>query len=92
MRFCLRRRPTIIATSFSGGVSPTIFGSLADLNGDGVVDGADDSNAFYGDTSIIDGALDCDAWTTDNDGTAGDGTIDGSDDCTLIGYDARQMG
>jgi hypothetical protein len=43
------------------GLSPTIVGGLADVNGDGaVVDGNDDANAFYGDTSIIDGALDCD--------------------------------
>lgn len=76
-----------------GGVSPTIFGSKADLNGDGVADGSDDSNAFYGDTSIIDGALDCDAWgTTKNAGSAGDGTINVSDVCTLIGYDGTSDG
>ena len=83
------------AAPFTGGFSPTIYGSAADLNGDGVVDGADDSNAFYGDTSIIDGELDCDAWdgaTGPNDGTAGDGTIDASDDCTLIGFDGSPPG
>jgi uncharacterized repeat protein (TIGR01451 family) len=86
-------RPAAAApTPFSGGFSPTIFGSLADLNGDGVGDGTDDSNAFYGDTSIIDGQLDCNAWTTENDGTAGDGTIDTADDCTLIGYDGTPDG
>jgi hypothetical protein len=80
------------AAPYSGGLSPTIYGNLADLNGDGVVTGADDANAFYGDTSVIDGALDCDAWVTDNDGTAGDEAIDGNDDCTLIGYDASIAG
>ena len=82
-----------VGPHFSGGFSPTIVGGLADLNGDGVVDGADDSNAFYGDASIIDGALDCNTWhNTKNRGTAGDGTIDGSDDCTLIGYDGTSDG
>jgi Ca2+-binding RTX toxin-like protein len=83
------------AAPFTGGFSPTIYGSAADLNGDGVVDGTDDANAFYGDTSIIDGELDCDAWngaTGPNDGTAGDGTIDASDDCTLIGVDGTPDG
>jgi len=74
------------------GLSPTIYGSHADLNGDGVVDGTDDSNAFYGETSIIDGGLDCNAWGVPDDGTAGDGLIDGSDDCTLIGYDGTPDG
>jgi hypothetical protein len=77
---------------FSGGFSPYIVNGFADLNGDRVVNGRDDSNAFYGDTSIIDGALDCDAWTSDNDGTAGDGVIDVDDDCTLIGYDGTPSG
>jgi hypothetical protein len=84
------------AVNFSGGFSPTIFGSLADLDGDGSVDGADDSNEFYGATSIIDGALDCDDWGTNpndvNEGAAGDGTIDGDDDCTLVGYDGNPDG
>ncbi len=80
------------AGAFTGGVSPTIIGGLADLNGDGAVTGRDDSNAFFGSTSIIDGALDCDNWTTDNDGTAGDGVINGGDDCTLIGYDGTPDG
>jgi hypothetical protein len=79
-------------TAFSGGFSPTIVGGLADLNGDGVVTGRDDSNAFYGDTSIIDGALDCNAWTTENDGAAGNGAIGAGDDCTLIGYDGTANG
>ena len=43
------------AVPFTGGFSPMIIGERADLNGDGVVNGRDDSNAFYGDTSIIDG-------------------------------------
>jgi hypothetical protein len=78
--------------AFTGGFSPTIFDGSADLNGDGVVTGRDDANAFYGDTSIIDGHLDCDAWVDDNDGTAGDGVIDADDDCTLIGYDGSADG
>lgn len=79
-------------SAFSGGFSPTIYGGLADLNGDGLVNGRDDSNAFYGDTSIIDGALDCDNWTSDNDGIAGDGVINSDDDCTFIGYDGTADG
>ena len=81
-----------MAIPFSGGLSPTIYGSLADLNGDGIVNGADDSNAFYGDTSIIDGGLDCDAWASANDGAAGDLAITTDDDCTLIGHDGTVNG
>jgi hypothetical protein len=82
-----------VGPHFSGGFSPTIVGGLADLNGDGVVNGADDSNAFYGDTSIIDGALDCDAWhQNENSGAPGNGTINGFDDCTLVGYDGTSDG
>jgi hypothetical protein len=85
--------PTASAVPFSGGISPTIIGGGADLNGDGVVNGRDDSNAFFGATSIIDGKLDCNAWgATQNAGTAGNGTIDGSDDCTLVGYDGTADG
>jgi Ca2+-binding RTX toxin-like protein len=80
------------AARFTGGVSPTIVGGLADLNGDGAPTGRDDANAFYGDTHIIDGALDCDAWGSANDGAAGDGMIDAGDDCTLIGYDGTADG
>lgn len=81
------------AARWNSGFSPTIYGSLADLNGDGVADSADDANAFYGDTSIIDGGLDCDGWgATQNDGSAGNGTIDGGDDCTLVGYDGSVDG
>jgi len=85
---------TTIPTSHpdSGGFAPKIFGSKADLNGDGVVDGKDDSNAFYGDTSIIDGQLDCNAWGAANDGAAGNGSITAADDCTLIGYDGTSDG
>jgi hypothetical protein len=79
-------------TGFTGGFSPFIVNGLADLNGNRAVSGRDDSNAFYGDTSIIDGFLDCDAWTSDNDGTAGDGSITAADDCTLIGYDGTADG
>ena len=77
------------------GLSPTIVDGLADVNGDGaVVDGNDDANAFYGDTSIIDGALDCDGWApnAENDGTGGGGFIDGDDDCTLVGFDGTADG
>src|SRR5919106_3112123 len=80
------------AQAFTGGFSPTIINGGADLNGDGVVTGRDDSDAFYGDTSIIDGRLDCDAWAGPNDGVAGDGVIAVDDDCTLIGYDGTPDG
>jgi Ca2+-binding RTX toxin-like protein len=82
------------AQPFTGGFSPTIINEQADLNGDGVVNGADDSNDFYGDTDIIDGMLDCNAWGLGdpNDGSAGDGVILANDDCTLIGYDGTPDG
>ena len=85
---------TTVPTSvpFTGGFSPTIYGFKADLNGDGVVTGRDDSNAFYGDTHIIDGMLDCDAWAADNDGAGGDNAITAADDCTLIGVDGTADG
>jgi hypothetical protein len=50
------------AGSLTGGFSPTIVGGGADVDGNGVVNVSDDANAFYGDTSIIDGKLDCDGW------------------------------
>ena len=79
---------------FTGAFSPTIISERADLNGDGVVNGADDSNDFYGDTDIIDGMLDCNAWGLGdpNDGSAGDGVILANDDCTLVGYDGTPDG
>jgi hypothetical protein len=80
------------AAPYTGGFSPTIFNGMADLNGDNQVTGRDDANAFYGDTHIIDGMLDCNNWTTDNDGTAGDGVITGADNCTLVGYDGTADG
>jgi hypothetical protein len=81
------------AGPLTGGFSPTIVGGGADVNGDGVVNGTDDANAFYGDTSIIDGNLDCDAWgAVANDGSAGTGTINGGDDCSLVGYDGTPDG
>lgn len=81
------------ADPFTGRFSPTIVTGAADLNGDGVVTGRDDANAFYGDTHIIDGELDCDAWgTTADAGTVGDGAITVADDCTLIGYDGTLDG
>jgi IPT/TIG domain len=85
--------PTASAAAFTGGFSPTIIGGGADLNGDGVVNGRDDSNEFFGDTSIIDGHLDCDTWgVTKNAGSAGSGTITAADDCTLVGYDGTDDG
>ena len=85
--------PTASAAAFSGGFSPTIIGGGADLNGDGVVNGRDDSNAYFGATSIIDGHLDCNAWgLTKNAGTVGSETIDSSDNCTLVGYDGTDDG
>ena len=80
------------SNAFSGTFGPTIIGGRADLNGDGVVNGRDDSNAFFGDTSIIDGQLDCNNWSTDNDGTSGDLAITNADDCTLIGFDGTANG
>jgi Ca2+-binding RTX toxin-like protein len=81
------------ATSFTGGFSPTIVSHGADLNGDGVANGRDDANTFYGDTSIIDGHLDCNAWgATPNAGTAGNGAITVADDCSLVGYDGTSDG
>jgi Ca2+-binding RTX toxin-like protein len=83
----------IAAASFTGGFSPTIVGGAADLNGDGVVNASDDANAFYGDTGIIDGKLDCNAWgPIANDGSQGDGVITAADDCALVGYDGTPDG
>jgi hypothetical protein len=63
------------------------------LDGNGVVNGSDDANAFYGDTSIIDGKLDCDAWgAVANQGDAGNGSITLADDCSLVGYDGTPDG
>jgi Ca2+-binding RTX toxin-like protein len=81
-----------IAAPFTGLVSPTIFGGLADLNGSGNITSADSWTAFYGDTDIIGGGLDCDAWATVNDGADGDGVIDSADDCTLVGFDGTANG
>jgi Ca2+-binding RTX toxin-like protein len=81
------------AGPLTGGFSPTIVGGGADVDGSGVVNGSDDANAFYGDTSIIDGKLDCDAWgATANDGSPGNGTIGPTDDCSLVGYDGTPDG
>ena len=80
------------AVPLTGGFSPMIINGAADLNGDGGVNGRDDSNAFYGDTSIIDGMLDCDAWAVPNEGAAGDLAITVADVCTLIGYDGTADG
>jgi Ca2+-binding RTX toxin-like protein len=81
------------AGALTGGFSPTVINGGADLNGSGVVNGRDDANAFYGDTHIIDGMLDCDTWgVIPNRGTAGSGTITGADDCSLVGYDGTSDG
>jgi len=81
------------AGPLTGGFSPTIVGGGADVNGDGTVNGADDANAFYGDTSIINGNLDCDDWgSVANDGSVGSGTITPADDCSLVGYDGTPDG
>jgi Ca2+-binding RTX toxin-like protein len=81
------------ATPLTGGFSPRIIGGGADLNGNNVVNSRDDANEFYGDTHIIDGMLDCDAWgPLANDGTAGDGMIGPADDCALVGYDGTPDG
>ena len=84
-----------MADPFTGGFSPTIIGGAADLNGDGVVNRRDDANAFYGDTHIINGLLDCDAWNPPpgaNAGVAGSGVINSGDNCTLVGYDGTPNG
>jgi Ca2+-binding RTX toxin-like protein len=83
----------VAAAPLDGGFSPTIVGGGADLNGNGLVTGGDDANAFYGDTHIIDGMLDCDAWgAVANDGTGGDEVIDTDDDCSLVGFDGTPDG
>jgi Ca2+-binding RTX toxin-like protein len=77
----------------TGGFSPTVINGGADLNGSGVVNGRDDASEFYGDTSIIDGKLDCDAWgPIANQGDAGDLAITGADNCSLVGYDGTGDG
>jgi Ca2+-binding RTX toxin-like protein len=81
------------AGALTGGFSPTVINGGADLNGSGVVNGRDDASEFYGDTSIIDGRLDCDTWgATANAGTAGNGTITAADNCSLVGYDGTSDG
>jgi Ca2+-binding RTX toxin-like protein len=81
------------AGALTGGFSPTVINGGADLNGSGVVNGRDDASEFYGDTSIIDGKLDCDAWGAQaNDGAAGDLAITGADNCSLVGYDGTSDG
>jgi hypothetical protein len=80
------------ADNFSGGLSPFALSGLADVNGDFVIDTADDSNAFFGDTSIINGKLDCDNWTGTNTGQAGDAAITTDDDCNLLAYDGTADG
>jgi hypothetical protein len=81
------------AAGFTGGLSPTVFGGRLDINGSGGIGGRDDSNAFYGQTDVIDGGIDCDTWgATPNAGTSGSSAIDASDDCTLIGVDGSVDG
>ena len=77
------------AGPLTGGFSPTIVGQGADVNGNGIVNTADDANAFYGDTSIIDGKLDCDAWgVVANDGEVGNGAI--TNDGRLLAHRLRR--
>ena len=81
------------AGPLTGGFSPTIVSGEADLNGDGLANGRDDANAFYGDTHVIDGGLDCNAWgPIANAGSAGDEAITAADDCSLVGYDGTPDG
>jgi Ca2+-binding RTX toxin-like protein len=83
----------VAAAAYTGLFGPTIIGGVADLNGDGVVNGSDDANAFYGDTSIIDGKLDCNAWgAIANDGGVGNLAITTAVDCALVGYDGTPDG
>src|SRR3972149_7067687 len=67
------------AYNFTGLLSLAIIGGRADVNGDGVINGMDDSNSFFGDTSVVDGGVDCDAGI----GNAGNLAITIADDCTL---------
>ena len=60
-------------------LSPTIISGGMDVNGDGVINGKDDSNELLAGTSIIDGDVDCDAGI----GSAGDLAITVDDDCVL---------
>lgn len=85
-------RASTMYADYTGQLSPSIVAGAADLNGDGNVTGRDDSNAFFGDTAIIDGYLDCNNWVAKNDGTAGDGLIDSNDDCQLLAYDGTADG
>jgi IPT/TIG domain/RTX calcium-binding nonapeptide repeat (4 copies) len=85
--------PAAHAAPFTGPVTPTIQGGLADLNGTGTITVADSWVDFYGDTDVISGGLDCDAWgNVENDGSDGDHVIDGDDDCILIGVDGTADG
>jgi hypothetical protein len=77
---------------YTGFLAPMIINGAADVNFDGVINGSDDSNAFFGSTSIINGYLDCNAWASKNDGSGGNGAIDSSDDCKLLGYDGTVSG
>jgi hypothetical protein len=81
------------AAAFSGTFGPTIYNGLADVDGNGVVNGNDDSNAFFGSTNIINGGVDCNAWgATVNSGAAGDNVINGNDNCSLLAYDGTADG
>jgi RTX calcium-binding nonapeptide repeat (4 copies) len=84
---------TASAAPFTGLVSPTVQGGLADLNGTGTITTADSWVDFYGDTDVISGGLDCDAWgNVENDGSDGDNVITNADDCILIGVDGSADG
>src|SRR5206468_2228218 len=50
---------TPTALGFTGVLQATVIGGKLDLNGDGAVDGGDDSNSLLGSMSVIDGMVDC---------------------------------
>ena len=68
------------ATASDPLLSPAIISGGMDVNGDGVITAADNSNELLAGTSIIGGLVDCNAGI----GSAGSGTITGDDDCVLI--------
>lgn len=83
------RTPTLTTAAVEpvGLLAPTMCSGRIDLDGNCAT--VDNSTAFYGSTNIINGKLDCDNWTSTNDGQAGDGVIDASDNCTLLGWDGN---
>lgn len=84
------------ATAYSGTLAPIAFGGALDMNGDGSGDASDNAQAFFGDTDILGGYIDCDGWgilaADVNAGSVGDGSIDASDVCVLRAYDGSADG